>query len=508
MIGLLWRNSRVIDEHSPGVEKNSSGYNLKEAFADGTLDLAKIVTGSEGTLAIVTEATLRLVELPKYRCSLVLFFDDLHKAGKAVLEARGYAPSALEIMDEGVLNAARGIDRTVDALVPEGSKTVLLVEFDGEDRSEIEERSRALEARVVRELGLSAKAVFAGDSNESENLWKIRKAAVPIIMKTRERRRPIAFVEDVVVPPESLPDFLERLHAVLRGHSVDAPAYGHAGEGNIHVRPVLDLSCEEDIHKMEAVAREVYSLTKEVGGSPSGEHGDGLVRAQFLKDFSAPLYKLFFWTKRIFDPKGILNPGKKIWDGTSISRNLRFGVSYANVSTGTGFDDARLMEQIERCHGCGMCRSVVNTTMCPVYRAVGDDKYSPRGKANLLRAMISGSLSPDKLIADPSFRELLGMCFGCRMCLSECPTEVNIPLLVTTAKAEIARKYGIPFSDRLFCNFEIVAGLGSLTAPLSNLLMRLGSVRTAIQRLSGLSRARTMPAFNRERFKPRRRSLL
>jgi len=503
MIGLLWRNRKVIDEYSPRVEKNSSGYNLKEAFTGGAVDLSRVIVGSEGTLAIVTEATLRLLEVPQHACSLVLVFDDLEKTGKAVLEARKYEPSAVEIMDEGVLKAARGIGGTVEALVPEGSKAVLLIEFDGEDRREMEKKARALESRAVNTTG-----VFAGDSKQIEDLWQIRKAAVPIVMKTKERSRPVAFVEDIVVPPDSLPRFLERLHTILERHSVDAPAYGHAGEGNIHVRPVLDLSCQEGIEKMEAIARDIYALTKEVGGSLSGEHGDGLVRAPFLKEFTGPLYELFFWTKRIFDPKGILNPGKKIGEDTSISRNLRFGASYRNVFTGTGFDARRVTEQIERCHGCGMCRSVVNTTMCPVYRAFGDEKYSPRGKANLLRSMISGSLGSDELIADKDFRELVEMCYGCRMCLSECPTEVNVPLLVMIAKAEIARRYGIPLSDKMFCNFETIGRLGSLIAPLANLMMRVRPVRGAIQRFSGFSRARILPAFNRGRFNPRRKSLL
>jgi Fe-S oxidoreductase len=327
-------------------------------------------------------------------------------------------------------------------------------------------------------------------------------------MNTRERKKPVPFVEDMVVPPSVLPDYLERLYSIFDEHSVDAPAYGHAGEGNIHIRPLLDLTCEDDVQKMKSIAEAVYGLTKEVGGSPSGEHGDGLVRAEFLKGFSGPLYELFFWTKRIFDPKGILNPGKKVSESPDMSRGLKFGPHYAQAPTGTDFDEERFLREIETCHGCGMCRSVVNTTMCPIYRVLGDEKYTPRAKANLLRAMVSGRVDAEELTRDPQFRDIMSMCFGCRMCLSECPTEVNTPLLVTIAKHEIAKKYGIRLPNRVFCNFETVGRLGSTFGPAANVFMKFSPVRAIVQRLTGLSRVRKMPPFNFGRFRPRRMSEL
>lgn len=507
MLGLLWRNTKLIEEHSPKVEKNSSGYNLKEAFANGVLDLTKVVVGSEGTLGVVTEATLKIVDLPEDSCALLLFFDDLRKIGKAVMAARGFQPAGIEVMDQTFLGAAKDLVPDLENIIPQDTEAVLLVEFEGEGAT-IEEKGIDLKARLVDEIGLASGGVLARDKVKMEKLWRLRKAAVPIVMKSAGRRRPIPFIEDVVVPPQQLSDFLSGLHAILENYSIDSAAYGHAGEGNIHVRPLLDLSCQEDIDKMEAVAGEVYSLVRGLGGSPSGEHGDGLVRAPFLKDSSGPLYELFFWTKRIFDPKMILNPGKKIWDKIPMSEDLKFGISYKNVPTGTGFDDKNLIEQIERCHGCGMCRSVVETTMCPVYRAFGDEKYTPRAKANLLRALVSGKLKPDELIGDHQFRELIDMCYQCRMCQSECPTEVNIPLLTRLAKAEIVRRHGMFLSDRIFCNFESVGRLASRLAPVSNLFMRLGPARAVIEWLSGLSRARNMPSFNRGQFKPRKESKL
>ncbi|TET83099.1 hypothetical protein E3J38_01060, partial [candidate division TA06 bacterium] len=392
-------------------------------------------------------------------------------------------------------------------LIPQDTEAILLVEFEGEDAS-IEAKGIDLRARVVDEIGLGTGGVLAHDKGQMEKLWRLRKAAVPMVMKSTGRRRPIPFIEDVVVPPQRLPDFLDGLHTILENYAVDSAAYGHAGEGNIHVRPLLDLSRQKDIEKMEAVAGEVYSLVRGLGGSPSGEHGDGLVRAPFLKDFSGPLYELFFWTKRIFDPKGILNPDKKICDKVSISEDLRFGASYENVPTGTGFDDKNLIEQIERCHGCGMCRSAVDTTMCPVYKALGDEKYTPRAKANLLRALVRGRLKPDELIGDPQFRELIDMCYQCRMCLSECPTEVNMPLLTKLAKAEIVKRHGMSLSDRMFCNFESVGRLASRSALASNFLMRIAAMRAVVEWLSGLSRARNMPPFNKGQFKLKKKSSL
>ncbi|TET45937.1 anaerobic glycerol-3-phosphate dehydrogenase subunit C [candidate division TA06 bacterium] len=507
MLGLLWRNKELIEEYSPKVEKNSSGYNLKEAFVNGILDLTKVVVGSEGTLGVVTEATLRIVDLPEDSCVLLLFFDDLRKIGEAVTEARQFQPASIELMDRTFLGAAKELVPDLEDLIPQDTEAILLVEFEGEDAS-IEAKGIDLRGRVVDEIGLGTGGVLAHDKGQMEKLWRLRKAAVPMVMKSTGRRRPIPFIEDVVVPPQRLPDFLNGLHAILENYAVDSAAYGHAGEGNIHVRPLLDLSRQKDIEKMEAVAGEVYSLVRGLEGSPSGEHGDGLVRAPFLKDFSGPLYELFFWTKRIFDPKGILNPGKKICDKDSISEDLRFGASYENVATGTGFDDKNLIEQIERCHGCGMCRSAVDTTMCPVYKALGDEKYTPRAKANLLRALVRGRLKPDELIGDPQFRELIGMCYQCRMCLSECPTEVNMPLLTRLAKAEIVKRHGMPLSDRMFCNFESVGRLASRSALVSNFLMRIVPMRAVVEWLSGLSRARDMPPFNKGQFKLKKKSSL
>jgi FAD/FMN-containing dehydrogenase/Fe-S oxidoreductase len=508
MIGLLWRNREVIDEWSPRVEKNTSGYNLKEAFGNGSVDLTRVIAGSEGTLCVVTEATVALADLPDHRSCLVLFFDDLYKAGRAVLEARELEPSAIEFVNEGFLDAAVGAEREVDELVPAGSKAMLLVEFDGEEMSELEGKAAALAERVVRELRLSTHSESATREDQIERLWRVRKAAVPIIMKNRELKKPIPFVEDMVVPPERLPEFLQRLYEIFRENGVDAPAYGHAGEGNIHVRPLLDLTCQEDLRKMEVIAEAVYGLTKEVGGSPSGEHGDGLVRAPFLKDFSGPLYEFFFWTKRIFDPKGIMNPGKKVSDSPAMSHDLKFGPDFREMPTGTSLDERKFLREIEGCHGCGMCRSVVNTIMCPVYRATGDERYTPRSKANLLRAMISGRTEPEDLVADPEFGEIMGMCYGCRTCLTECPTQVNVPLLATVAKHEIVKKAGLRFRDKVFCDFEAVGRMGSSLAPLANVSMRLAPVRAAMERLTGLSRNRKMPAFNRGRFHPRRKSEL
>ncbi len=508
MIGLLWRNREVISEHSWAVEKNSSGYNLKEAFSDGFVDLTKVMVGSEGTLGVVTEATLALLEIPPHRTGAVFFFDDLYKAGKAVLEAREFEPSAIEFVNESFLTSARGIDREMDALVPEGSEAMLLIEFDGEDKKEIETRARSLSNRVLRELGLSTGGEFASGEEEMQRLWRVRKAAVPIVMKGRSRKRPIAFVEDMVVPPEALPEFLKRLYSIFEKYSVDAPAYGHAGEGNIHVRPLLDLTCEDDVVRMEGIAREVYGLTKEVGGSLSGEHGDGLVRAAFLKEFSGPLYEMFFWTKKIFDPKGILNPGKKVAESTVMSENLRFGPDYQVVPTGTDLDQKKFIEEIEACHGCGMCRSAVNSTMCPVYRTLKDEKYAPRGKANLLRALIGGRITAQELLRDQDFRDIVNMCYGCRMCITECPTEVNIPLLVSIAKHEVVTRFGLSLGNRMFCDFERVGRIGAATAPLSNLVLKLAPARAVVQSVSGLARGRRMPTFNLGRFRPRRASQL
>ena len=308
----------------PRVEKSSSGYRLDKALEGGVFDLGKLVCGSEGTLAIVLSARLRVVDRPPAKGLLVLYFGSLKDAARGVTESLSTGASAVEMIDERVVEAMRKRAPKDAARFRSDTRAVLFVEYMGKDLPEVEARMEGGWRRLREETGLAVDDQATTDPSTMEDLWRIRRGVEPLLSEVGGSRAPVGFVEDTAVPVERLAEHVEGLYAIFERHGLKAAAYGHASTGHLHIRPYLDLSRPEDRALMATVAGEVFDHTRRLGGTLSGEHGDGLLRSEFLASFFGEAYDAMVEIKRLFDPLGILNPGKKTHAVPGqIARNLR-----------------------------------------------------------------------------------------------------------------------------------------------------------------------------------------
>ena len=487
---LIAGNAELIRRHQPHTSKNSAGYNVFEVLRDGTYDLTRLVVGSEGTLAVVVQAGLRVVPKPSQRASVLLWFADLERAGEAVDHVLALNPSACEIMERHFLDIVRADGTVPKQYLPKEADTVLLVEFLTDSREANEASIEAVRRRIIHELRLAFGAIDAYDPKEQERLWMVRKRAVQILQRLPGPTRITAFIEDVVVPPKRLVEYIKGLREIFTRFGVEAAVYGHAGDSNLHARPLLDLRRPEDVIRMKGIADAVARLTVGLGGTISCEHGDGLTRSGYLELQFGELYGVMRQVKELWDPAGILNPGKVITDLREIHvGDLRMGPGYEQRPTGEAFDREPWATQLGRCHGCGTCRAY-----CPVYKVTGDEVATPRGKANLLRAIIAGDL-PLTDLDDAKMAAVADLCYNCKTCLVECPSHVDVPGLVLKHKEHLAREGRLTWRERMMLNVRLVGRMGSTAAPLANALLKWGPTRRVMEGLTGVRRDAPVPPF-------------
>ena len=504
----------------PRVVKNCSGYRVESilgtasgaALSPGTAppgspavyQLQKVFVGAEGTLGLVTEATLNLVPLPAARGIAMAYFPSVFASGEAVPDILALRPSAVEIMDSRFLAFVRKHDSRIDAMLPDRTDTALLIEFEGGDQEELDEKFAALGRRLDRSAAL--KVVRAVDASEAQRLWTVRKSAVALALRMPGPRRPLPFIEDVTVHPTEVPGYVDFLQRLLDRERVEAVMYGHVGDGNIHARPLLDAKDPQDLRTMQRLYDEVSAYVLGVRGTMSGEHGDGLLRTPYIRQmYGDEIYSLFARVKEAFDPQGVMNPGKKVapQEGSgSLLRDLRYGPDYRTVPQKPilHFPNGEYEREIEKCHGCGQCKSVVVTTMCPTYKATRREHASPRAKANLLRSIITGALDPTSTYGLAATKAVTDYCIVCGMCAVECPSNVNIPKLMLEAKSKYREAHlGGPV-EMILGHPETVSRLGRLTAPAANRLMNRPLVRRLAEPLTGIDRRRAMAPFSRTTF--------
>jgi anaerobic glycerol-3-phosphate dehydrogenase C subunit len=395
-------------------------------------------------------------------------------------------------MDAMVIDLVRGRERGMQRFLPEGTKMAYLLEFDGMDLEQVESNMVKAE-EMLKSSGLAFAFVRAESKDEENHLWQVRRSASSILNRVSGNKRPTRFIEDISVPPTKLAQFLERLWKVLESHDVRVGTIGHAGDSSFHVRPLLDLKDPDDIEKMCQISEEAYTITIEMGGSISGEHGDGLLRTPFLRKQFGEIYDLFPRVKQIFDPWNILNPGKIVsQEGKGFTDNLRLGAEFKYATTESRFDDEAIREELEKCDGCGACRS-----FCPIFQGLSEEKGVSRSKVNLIRAVISGDLSPETM-ENPEFKSVMDLCYNCKRCLSECPALTNVASLCLEARRLYIEKHGSSTQDSFLGNASKIAPLGSVFAPIANLTMRLSPFRWAMQSIAGIHKDRSMPRY---RFK-------
>jgi FAD/FMN-containing dehydrogenase/Fe-S oxidoreductase len=495
-------NRDEIDRRFPKILRRVSGYNLDALLNDPT-DLVKLIVGSEGTLGIVTEIKVRLVPRPRHSVLDVIHFADLFAAFEATQLILQFGPSAVELIDRMVLEMTRAqleYARRM-AFVQGDPDALLVVEFSGNDREELLSRMAAMES-AIRSAGNGFAFTQAHSAAEQENIWRVRRAGQGLLQGIKGDSKPITFVEDTAVAPDRLAPYMRKFKALLDHHGVRAAFYAHASVGCIHVRPLINLKDREDIEKVKAIASAVGDLVIEFGGAMSGEHGDGLVRSWFVERFFGPqIYRAFTEVKHAFDPLGLMNPGK-IVNGPPIDSSLRYGPAYRTFPIETHFDwskDGGFGRSIELCSGLGACRKKTEGTMCPSYMVTREEEHSTRGRANLLRAVLSGHLPAEELTGARLY-QALDLCLECKGCKAECPANVDMAKLKYEFLAHYHQANGTPLRARLFGNFRTMAAVGSAFAPASSWAARTTALRWALDRTIGIDARRPLPPFARPNF--------
>lgn len=531
---VVQAHAGLIRERFPKTIRRNAGYNLDlilqqmdaagpSADSDAILDainLAHLVCGSEGTLAVTLGATLALHPLPKSRGLAVVGFASLEEAIAAVEPILSLRPSAVEMLDDTVLDLASAnteYRRYVELMpAPIGSpvKAVLYVEFFADQGAEqIAERFAALGALLPR-LSPTARMSTYTEPPAMQAAWKLRKAGEPLLHGMPGDRKPITFVEDNAVPVQRLGEFVREFKRIVASHGTHAAFWAHASVGVLHVRPFLNIRDEQDRARMQAIAVEVADLARSLGGVMSGEHGDGRARGPLLERFYGPeLMRAFRQVKGIFDPRNLLNPGNIVAPEpiSSIVESLRVkpGPAFVDVpAVDTYFDyedQHGFRGAVEMCNGAGVCRKKYGGTMCPSYMATLDERHATRGRGNALRLAITGQLwgDNDRQGSGPEWDdagtiETLDLCLSCKACKTECPSNVDIARLKAEYTAQRFRAQGhIPLSARVFGHVRMLNRIGSVTPRLANWFNRLAPVRAVLNEALGLAPQRTIPPFAR-----------
>jgi FAD/FMN-containing dehydrogenase/Fe-S oxidoreductase len=509
--GDLYRTARrlgadhaeEIERRYPKILRRVGGYNLDLCTPARTQDgfnLAHLLVGSEGTLAVTLEATLGLVELPRARAVLVIQFAELLDALAATPAILAHGPSAVEVIDQYVLDATKlnaEAARLRDFLQGD-PPAILIVEFFGDRPEELPARLAALEADL-RGCGLGCHYHPAADPAAQARIWKLRRLALGLSMAEKGDAKALSFVEDTAVAPDRLRDYIADFRQVLARHGTAAGIYAHASVGCLHVRPVIDLKTAEGVQRFEEIAGEVAELVLRYGGALSGEHGDGLVRSPFQEQMFGPaLYAAFRELKRAFDPLGLLNPGK-IVDAPPLAASLRYGPGYVTPDVPTTFDfsaDGGIVRAAELCAGVGECRKTRAGTLCPSYQATREEQHSTRGRANTLRLALTGQLGFAGL-TDPVVKAALDLCLECKACKSECPTNVDMARLKAEFLDQYHRAHGLPLRNRLFGHVAAVTRRGGR---LANWWVRSRVGRWLNHVLLGIDRRRVPPRLARVPF--------
>lgn len=522
----------LIRTRFPKTIRRNAGYGLDlvlkqidAGVADADLDLSGLICGSEGTLGVVTRAKLKLHPVLKTKGLAILSFATLEEAMDAVVPIVGTGPTAVELLDDVVLGAARGNNecRQYLSLVPDVNgappEALLYVEYQSADAPE------EIAAGFERMRGVApATCTIAAytDAPSMTALWNLRKAGEPLLHGIPGDRKPQTFVEDNAVPVENLAKFVQGFKAIVKKHGTVAAYYAHASVGVLHVRPMVNLHAADDRVMMRNIAVDVADLARDLGGVMSGEHGDGRVRGPLLERFYGPeLMQAFAKVKAIFDPRGIMNPTMIVAPEPieTITQKLRtdeVGRGVDAIETYYDYEDQHgFRGAAELCNGAGVCRKTSGGAMCPSYRGTLDERHATRGRGNALRLAISGQFkkhnggpasagtsAPTPDWDDAGTKETLDLCLSCKACKSECPSNVDISRLKAEYLAQSYKASGhTPLKARVFGHVRQLNQLGSMMPGVANFVNALPPVRAILNRVLNLAPQRSMPAFGTSLYK-------
>jgi FAD/FMN-containing dehydrogenase/Fe-S oxidoreductase len=497
--GLYEREKAEIEARFPKVLRKVAGYNL-DHLGPPHANAAHLLVGSEGTLAYSERLHLKLSRIPAARTLGVCHFARFYTAMDCTQHIVKLGPSAVELVDQTMIGLARGIAAfrgTVDAVIRGDPEAILLVEFSGDDAS-LQQRKLKDLVQLMADLGQPGSVVELTDARTQRELWEVRKAGLNIMMSMKGDGKPVSFIEDCAVPLENLAEYTERLTRVFAKHGTRGTWYAHASVGTLHVRPILDMR-RDGAEKMRAIAEEACAMVKQYKGAYSGEHGDGLVRSEWIAPFFGPrLTACLAEIKAWLDPRGLMNPGKIVDPPRMDDRSLfRFKPGYKTPSSSThldwsewgGFDKA-----VEMCNNNGHCRKFDAGTMCPSYRATLDEAHLTRGRANTLRLALSDQLQAE---GDEAVKAALDLCVSCKGCRRECPTGVDMARMKIEYLAYYKAKHGHSLRDRAIAYLPRYAPWAGRVAPLANAVTSFGKP------FLGFSRERELPAWRGDYFEDR-----
>jgi len=503
MLDLVERERSEIERTFPKIQRRVGGYNLDALLTD-TPNLAHLLVGSEGTLAITTEATLKLSPLPTHRVLGVCHFPSFRSAMEATRHLVALGPAAVELVDNNVLALGADIPlfrRTLAGITKGQPNCLLLVEFAGDGLDDLRHNLERLD-QCMADLGFPDAVLEVVEPPRQRQIWEVREACLNIMMSMKGDGKPISFIEDCAVPLEHLADYTDAITELFARYGTRGTWYAHASVGCLHVRPVLNMKEEGDIRAMRAIAEAACDLVREFKGSHSGEHGDGISRSEFHERmFGTRIVRAFEEVKNAFDPDNRLNPGKIVRPHRMDDRALmRYPPGYGQVdpvkpvldwSEWGGFGAA-----VEMCNNNGTCRKTLAGTMCPSYRATRQEQHVTRGRANSLRLAISGQLGPGAFTS-PEMKETLDLCVSCKGCRRECPTGVDMARMKIEFLYHYHRRHGLPLKERLVAHLPRYAPAAARLAPVLNLRDRIGVVARASERWLGFPAKRTLPRWRR-----------
>ncbi len=502
--------SEIRDKMFP-IARRVAGYNL-DRLAPARFNLAHLLVGSEGTLGYFERIHLKLSPLPKHKSLGVCHFPRFYDGMDAAQHIVKLGPSAVELVDRTMLNLSRGIaiyKKTVDAFLQGEPDCVLLVEFSGEDHAEQVDKLRRL-GELMADLGFPGGVVEISDANLQKAVWEVRKAGLNIMMSMKGDGKPVSFIEDCAVPLPHLAEYTRRLTEVFQKYGTEGTWYAHASVGCLHVRPILNMKAD-GAAKMRAIAEEASQLVREYKGAYSGEHGDGLVRSEWIAPFLGPrLTAALGEIKSLFDPKGLMNPGKIVNPSKQDDRSLfRYKAGYATQKIDLALDwkdSGGFAGAIEMCNNNGTCRKFDAGTMCPSYRATGDEQHVTRGRANTLRLALSGQIREQirgqirgKLDGDgldsAAVKDAMDLCVGCKGCKRECPTGVDMAKMKIEFLHHFKHRHGHTLRDKLVAYLPRYAPWVSKFSGLMNLRDTLPGAAWLSEKITGFSAKRTLPKW-------------
>jgi FAD/FMN-containing dehydrogenase/Fe-S oxidoreductase len=505
------REAGEIEARWPKVLRRVQGYNLDMVVPRGAWNFAQLLVGSEGTLAFSKRIHLKLAPLPRARTLGVCHFATFHRAMEAPQHIVKLAPTAVELVDRTMIGLARGnaaFRATVEQFIKGDPDAALLVEFAGEERDEQLRKLKAL-TELMAHLGHPGSVIEITDAGLQREVWEVRKAGLNIMMSLKGDGKPVSFIEDCAVPLENLAEYTDLLTQVFRKHGTEGTWYAHASVGTLHVRPILNMK-EDGAKKMRAIAEEACALVKKYKGAAySGEHGDGLVRSEWIEPILGPrLTVALAEIKSLFDPKELMNPGKIVRPSKQDDRSLfRFKPGYAPQKLDTALDWSEwsvpgaasqgFAAAVEMCNNNGHCRKFDAGTMCPSFRATGDERHLTRGRANTLRLALSGQLghpNANEAFTSDEMYATLDLCVSCKGCRRECPTGVDMAKMKIEFLHHYHRRHGYSIKDKLIAYLPRWAPWAARFAPLANALQALG------KRQLGFAAQRSLPKWRGDPF--------